>query len=66
MEYNRRRDMPTIKAYRPKMTFFQGLQSNADVNPKSPAMRPEINVASTVRLYFQSPAKKAVVVRPGK
>ena len=66
MEYNRRRDMPAIKAYRPKMTFFQGLQSSADVNPKSPAMHPEINVASTVRLYFQSPAEKAVVVRPGK
>jgi uncharacterized protein YggE len=53
-------DLPAIKAYRPKMTFFQGLQGSADVRPAGPAMRPEIAVVSTVRLYYQSPADKTV------
>ena len=66
IEYNNRwRDMPAIKAYRPKMTFFHGLQGRSDVRPPTAAMHPEIAVVSTVRLYYQSPAEKAVVVRPG-
>jgi uncharacterized protein YggE len=53
-------DLPSIKAYRPKMTFFEGLQSRSDVRPARAAMRPEIAVVSTVRLYYQSPADKMV------
>lgn len=55
------RNKPAIKAYRPKMTFFQGLQTRSDKRPSSPAMRPEISVVSTVRIYYQSPADKTVV-----
>ena len=47
---------PRVKAYRPKMTFFDGLKSTADVRPGEPALRPAISVVSTVRLYYQSPA----------
>ncbi|MEX2139260.1 MAG: SIMPL domain-containing protein [Pirellulales bacterium] len=53
-------NLPAIKAYRPKMTYFQGLQSRSDLRPAKPAMRPEIAVVSTVRLYYQSPADKTV------
>ncbi|HUG20463.1 MAG TPA: SIMPL domain-containing protein [Planctomycetaceae bacterium] len=55
------RDKPAIRAYRPKMTFYQGLQTRSDKRPSSPAMRPEIAVVSTVRIYYQSPADKTVV-----
>ncbi len=47
-----------IKAYRPKMTFYRGLDSNADIKPKELPMRPEIAVVSTVRIYYQSPAER--------
>ena len=47
---------PLIKAYRPKMTFFHGLSSRADTQPKEMRMRPEIAVVSTVRIYYRSPA----------
>jgi uncharacterized protein YggE len=50
---------PTIKAYRPKMTFYQGLQSRSDLAPTHAAMHPEIMVVSTVRLYYESPARKS-------
>ncbi len=49
-------DEPLIKAYRPKMTFFHGLSSRADTQPKELRMRPEIAVVSTVRIYYRSPA----------
>jgi uncharacterized protein YggE len=51
---------PAIKAYRPKMTFFHGLQSNSDRRPSGAPMRPEIAVVSTVRIYYQSPSDKKV------
>jgi uncharacterized protein YggE len=57
------RDKPAIRAFRPKMTFFQGLDSRSDKRPAGPAMRPEISVVSTVRIYYQSPADKTVVRR---
>jgi len=53
------RDKPRVLAYRPKMTFYHGLQSQTDVRPNSLPMRPEIAVISTVRLYYQSPAEKS-------
>jgi uncharacterized protein YggE len=56
-------NIPAIKAYRPKMTFFQGLQSRSDIRPAKAALRPEIAVVSTVRLYYQSPADKTVVAK---
>ena len=57
--WNAWRDKPMIKAYRPKMTFFHGVQTHADTRPKNVAMRPEIAVVSTVRIYYQSPAEKS-------
>ncbi len=53
-------NIPAIKAFRPKMTYFQGLQSRSDIQPAKAALRPEIAVVSTVRLYYQSPADKTV------
>ncbi len=56
------RDRPVlIKQYRPKMTFYHGLTSRADVRPKDLPMRPEIAVVSTVRIYYQSPAEGPAV-----
>jgi hypothetical protein len=61
VQYNNSwQNLPAIKAYRPKMTFFQGLESRSDVGPAEAAIRPEIAVVSTVRLYYQSPADKTV------
>ncbi|MGI9455880.1 MAG: SIMPL domain-containing protein [Aeoliella sp.] len=56
------REKPRILAYRPKMTFFQGLKSQADLRHKELPMRPEIAVISTVRLYYQSPAEHSRTV----
>lgn len=53
------RNKPSIKAYRPKMTFYSGLDSRTDAGPTTPAMRPKISVVSSVRIYYQSPADKA-------
>lgn len=52
------RDLPRVRAQRPRMTFLDNLALHADVRPALPALRPEISVVSTVRLYFQSPAPK--------
>ena len=60
--WNSWRDKPMIKAYRPKMTFFHGVQTRADVRPKDVVMRPEIAVVSTVRIYYQSPAEMSRTV----
>ncbi len=49
----------SIKAYRPKLSYFDGLQIQSDVRPRQPPLRPEINIVSTVKLYFQSPAAAA-------
>lgn len=56
-------NLPMIKAYRPKMTFFHGLQSQSDIGPAGAAMRPEIAVVSTVRLYYQSPATRQLTTK---
>jgi uncharacterized protein YggE len=52
--------MPRIEAYRPKLTYYHGLTSDADVQPRELPMKPEISVVSTVRLYFKSPASEEV------
>jgi len=57
---NQWNSIPSIKAYRPKMTFFQGLQSNSDQRPSGAPMHPEIAVVSTVRIYYQSPSDKKI------
>lgn len=51
------RDKPRIKAYRPRNTFYYGLKVDADDRPEQIALRPEIVVVSSVRLYYQSPAQ---------
>ncbi len=45
-----------IRAYRPKNTYYRGLFSDGDIQPRELPMKPEISVVSTVRLYFESPA----------
>ena len=54
------RNIPRIQAYRPRNTYYRGLDSDGDVQPGELAMHPEISVISTVRLYFESPAAKGV------
>ncbi|MCH8044029.1 MAG: SIMPL domain-containing protein [Planctomycetes bacterium] len=61
MEYlssRSRRDIPQIRTFRPKNTYYRGLYMDADVQSKELPMRSEISVVSTVRLYFESPAAK--------
>jgi uncharacterized protein YggE len=62
-----RRDIPFIRAPRPRNTYYRGLVGDSDVQPRELPMSPEISVASTVRLYFQSPAaKSAEKTRPSR
>lgn len=51
-----RRDLPQIRTFRPKNTYYRGLYLDADVQSNELPMKPAISVVSTVRLYFQSPA----------
>ena len=53
-----RRNVPYIHAYRPRNTYYRGLYSDGDVQPRELPMTPEISVISTVRLYFKSPTVK--------
>lgn len=53
-----KRDIPFIRASRPKNTYYRGLHSNADVQPRELPMHPEITIVSTVRIYYESPAAK--------
>jgi uncharacterized protein YggE len=51
-----RSNLPFIRAYRPRNTYYRGLQSDGDIEGAGLPMKPEISVVSTVRLYFESPA----------
>jgi uncharacterized protein YggE len=51
-----RNNMPFLRASRPKQTYYRGLYSDGDIQPRELPMKPEISVISTVRLYFKSPA----------
>lgn len=53
-----RREIPFIRAIRPRNTYYRGLNSAGDIQPLELPMKPEISVVSTVRLYFESPAAK--------
>ncbi len=53
-----RRDIPQIRTFRPKNTYYRGLYLDADIQSKELPMRSEISVVSTVRLYFESPVAK--------
>jgi len=55
-----RRDVALIHADRPRNTYYRGLSSDGDVQPRELPMSPEISVVSTVRLYYRSPAAEAV------
>ncbi|MHB8972363.1 MAG: hypothetical protein ACYC3X_14045 [Pirellulaceae bacterium] len=57
-----RSDVPFIRAYRPRNTYYRGLNHDGDVQAAGLPMQPEISVVSTVRLYFESPA----ALRPKK
>lgn len=52
----RANDIPQIRAFRPKNTYYRGLYTNGDVQSSELPMKPEISVVSTVRLYYESPA----------
>jgi uncharacterized protein YggE len=51
-----RRNLPSMNAWRPKNTYYLGLQSDGDVTPNSLRLKPEITVVARVRLYYLSPA----------
>jgi hypothetical protein len=53
---NFNRNVPFIHASRPRNTYYRGLYSDGDIQPRDLPMNPEISVISTVRLYFKSPA----------
>jgi uncharacterized protein YggE len=53
-----RRDIPFIRAHRPQNTYYRGLHFEGDKRPSELALRPEISVVSTVRVYYESPAAK--------
>jgi uncharacterized protein YggE len=53
-----RRDISFIRAHRPQNTYYRGLQSRSDTQPKELVMRPEISVISSVRIYYESPGVK--------
>ena len=50
------REVALIHADRPRNTYYRGLNTDGDVQPRELPMRPEISVISTVRLYYRSPA----------
>jgi len=54
----RRRDIPFIRAYRPRNTYYRGLYFDGDIQARELPMHPEISVVSAVRLYFESGAAK--------
>ncbi len=49
---------PTLKAARPKNTYYRGLLEQADVHGPDLALGPQISVVSTVRLYYATPGPK--------
>ncbi len=53
-----RREIPFLRAPRPRNTYYRGLAGDSDVTPRELPMSPEISVVSTVRLYYESPAAK--------
>jgi uncharacterized protein YggE len=62
-----RDNTPFIRAARPRQSYYRGLYSNGDIQPRDLPMKPEISVVSTVRLYFKSPAKDSdKKEKPGK
>lgn len=57
--------LPRIAAHRPKNTYYRGLTSSGDIQPRELPMHAEITVVSTVRLYFASPAaEKRTATKP--
>jgi uncharacterized protein YggE len=61
INYTGRRDIPMIGANRARNTYYRGLTLDAEVHANHLPMKPEISIVSTVRLYFDSPAKKVAV-----
>ncbi len=57
--YYSRRNLPEIRLYRPKNTYYRGLDPKTDVQSNVLPMKPEISVVANVRLYFESPTAKA-------
>ena len=53
-----RRDIPFVRAYRPRNTYYRGFYFDGDIQSHELPMHPEISVVSMVRLYFESGAAK--------
>jgi uncharacterized protein YggE len=50
-----RRDVPLISAYRPKNTYYRGLNTDPDTGSVELPMKRQISLVSTVRIYYRSP-----------
>jgi uncharacterized protein YggE len=50
--------IPRLSAARPKNTYYRGLMEASDVQGPNLALRPQISVVSTVRLYYATPGAK--------
>jgi uncharacterized protein YggE len=51
-------NIPFIRAARPRQSYYRGLFSDGDIQPRDLPMKPEISVVSAVRLYYKSPANE--------
>jgi uncharacterized protein YggE len=51
-------NIPVIRAARPRQSYYRGLFSDGDIQPRDLPMKPEISVVSAVRLYYKSPANE--------
>jgi uncharacterized protein YggE len=51
-------NVPMIRAARPRQSYYRGLFSDGDIQPRDLPMKPEISVVSAVRLYYKSPANE--------
>ena len=50
-----RRDVPFLSAYRPKNTYYRGLEADSDTGTAELPMKRQISIVSTVRIYYRSP-----------
>lgn len=53
-----RRDVPFIRAPRPRNTYYRGLSTDSDIQPVELPMKPAISVVSTVRVYYRAPVSR--------
>ncbi len=56
--YHRDRNVPVVKMFRPKNTYYKGHFEDAGRVPDEIAMSPEIHIVSSVSLFYATPVAK--------